>query len=423
MTVIGRFTNTRKLELFYRGAKVGEVEMDFLHDGVPRLLRKASWREPHSPAPAKPLGEDFGATLLALLSSPNIASKEFIIRQYDHEVQGASVLKPLVGVTDDGPGDAAVIAPLLGVQKGVVVACGMNPRYGDLNPYNMAASGIDEALRQVIAVGGDIDQAAILDNFSWGDTKDPHQLGMLVLAAKACYDYSMLFRTPFISGKDSLNNQFNTGTEVISIPPTLLISVIAILNDLKRIRSMDLKKPGNSVWVIGLTRDEMGGSHYNLAHRLKDGGTVPVVDKTLAPALFAAMAQANRRGLFAAIHDLSEGGLAVAAAECAFAGGLGMSISLDGLPADGKLDVPAMLFSESNTRWIAEVAPEHEAEVAELLNGLPAARLGEVTAEPELVVTRSGKEILRKGCAEMKAAWQGTFGRPCDTSATSREKV
>ncbi|MFA4985273.1 MAG: phosphoribosylformylglycinamidine synthase subunit PurL, partial [Candidatus Brocadiia bacterium] len=405
MTVIGEFTNTARLELFFRGERVCDMDMAFLHGGLPRLHRTAT----HVPVkrPEPPVGRfNAGDALLKILASPNVASKEWIIRQYDHEVQGTSVLKPLVGVTGDGPGDAAAIAPVYGSRKGLVVACGMNPRYGDLDAYRMAACGIDEALRQVIAVGGDIDQAALLDNYAWGDTRLPEQLGTLVMASKACYDYSILFGTPFISGKDSLHNTFDTGHGVIHIPPTLLISSIAILDDIARTRTMDLKRAGNALYIVGLTKREMGGSHLHSVLGLPTGGRVPEVDKDTAPKLFRAMGRANREGIFASIHDLSEGGLAVAAAEMAFAGMLGAEIALDKVPATGRHTTATLLFSESATRWLVEVTPDNEPKVRRLLKGLPFARIGEVISEPRLDIARSGREALSCGLFELKSAWQ-----------------
>ncbi|MDZ7816725.1 MAG: AIR synthase-related protein [Planctomycetota bacterium] len=409
MTVIGTYTDTKRLELFFHGKQVANLEMDFLHDGLPRFHRKATWTPPDAPHPAPPAAEDHNSTLNLLLASPNIASKEWIIRQYDHEVQGTSVLKPLVGASNDGPGDAAVIAPVHGVNRGLVVACGMNPRYGDLDPYRMAASGIDEALRQVIAVGGDLHEAALLDNFSWADTRVPKELGSLVLAARACYDYAMAFRTPFISGKDSLHNSFDAGDKVISIPPTLLISVIAILDDLRRVRSMDLKKPGNSLYAIGVTDEELGGSHYHLVHGLETGGEVPDVDRKNAPRLMRAMGEANRAGLLRSIHDMSEGGLAVAVAEMAFAGELGADIALDDLPCRTELAPHAALYSESNTRWLAEVEPDKEAELAETLGVLPFARIGEVTPEKRLRITYGTDTLIDSDIFELKRSWQSAF--------------
>ena len=270
-----------------------------------------------------------------------------MIRQYDHEVQGGSVLKPLVGLANDGPGDAAVLRPVLTSRRGIVVSCGMNPRYGDFDTYWMAASAIDEAVRNCVAVGADPARIAILDNFCWGTTDRPETLGSLVRAALACYDVATALGTPFISGKDSLNNEFRPSgkgvrphlceppegpfrqmgsdpfsAEPISIPPSLLISALGQVDDVGRCVSMDLKTPGNLLYLVGLTKDELGGSHFSLVEGLS-GGEVPKMDAAAAKKTFVAIHKAIHAEVVRACHDLSEGGLAVAAAEMAFAGGLG----------------------------------------------------------------------------------------------------
>ena len=208
------------------------------------------------------MGED----LKKIFGSWNVCSKEWVIRQYDHEVQGGSVLKPLVGIKNDGPGDAAIIRPVLDSDMGVIIANGINPRYGDIDPYWMAASAVDEALRQIIAVGGNLKRVALLDNFNWGNPEKPDRLGGLVRAAQGCYDTAMAYGTPFISGKDSLYNEYETEKESICIPPTLLISAMAVMKDVNRAVSMDCKKEGDLLYIVGATYNELGGSHYYAIH-------------------------------------------------------------------------------------------------------------------------------------------------------------
>ncbi|MGD2278987.1 MAG: phosphoribosylformylglycinamidine synthase subunit PurL, partial [Candidatus Omnitrophota bacterium] len=277
-TVIGKFTNTKKLRLYYKKHLVADLDMEFLHEGLPEVTRKATWKAPKENKKIKRKDpKDLTPTLKKVLSSWNVCSKEWIIRQYDHEVQGGSVLKPLVGVENDGPADASITRPIFTSKKGIALSNGINTRYGDIDPYWMAASVIDEALRQIAAVGGDIDKVAILDNFCWGNTDKPKQLGDLVRASQACYDMAKVYGTPFISGKDSLNNEFNTGKRTISIPPTLLISAIGVIDDVSRTVSSDVKQPGSLLYVLGETRQEMGGSQYYLASKMA-GGVVPRVD-------------------------------------------------------------------------------------------------------------------------------------------------
>src|SRR5207237_10173342 len=204
----------------------------------------------------------------------------------------------------DGPGDAAVITPVLGSWTGLAVGCGINPRYGDLDPYAMAAAAIDEAVRNVVAVGADPRRIALLDNFCWGNTDRPQVLGSLVRAAEACRDVALAYGMPFISGKDSLKNEFHAGDRHLVIPPTLLISALGRVADVRRCVTMDLKEPGNVLFLIGTTRDELGGSHYHLVTET-EGGTVPQVDLELAPRIFRALHDAVSHGLVRSCHDLS----------------------------------------------------------------------------------------------------------------------
>jgi len=331
-----------------------------------------------------------------------------VIRQYDHEVQGGSVIKPLVGVKEDGPSDAAVVMPVLGSWVGVAVANGLNPLYGDIDPYRMAAAAIDEAVRNVVAVGGDPSRTAILDNFCWGNIHDPAVLGALVRTAEACRDVAIAYGTPFVSGKDSLNNTF-TGPngDRINIPHTLLISAMARVPDVRECVTMDLKEPGNELYVVGVTKHELGGSHYYLVTD-QTGGEVPCVDVELAPRLFAAMHQAIRAGLVRSCHDLSEGGLSVALAEMAFAGNIGADVTeLAKLPVAESLSDEVRLFSESTTRFLVEVKPENAAALKAKFGDIPFARIGTTVKEPRLrIAGANGEWLVWSKLDELKEAWQ-----------------
>jgi phosphoribosylformylglycinamidine synthase len=408
-TVLGRFTDSGKLVIRYEGTVVGELDMQFLHHGVPQYVRKAVWSPPAHPAPFVPEKDDYGEGLKHILGAWNVCSKEWIIRQYDHEVQGGSVVKPLTGVANDGPSDAAVCRPLLDRNRGIVISNGINPKYGDLDPYWMAASGIDEAIRNAVAVGADPDRIAILDNFCWGNPSKPEVLGGLVRAALACYDAGVAFGTPFISGKDSLNNEFATEDgQTIIIPATLLISAIGLIEDVTRCVTMDAKDAGNAVFLVGETKDELGGSHYyGLVDRV--GGAVPTVDFDVAPRTMRLVADAIARGWVRACHDLSEGGLAAAAAEMAFAGGVGMRIDLAGVSvADDVRRDDAVLFSESNSRFLLEVAPQFADEVVRHFSGkVRFGRIGETTEAQRLVVIgRRKRAVIDEPLNELKEAWQ-----------------
>lgn len=427
-TAIGRFVPTGRLRLFYQGHSVADLEMRFLHNGRPPVVRQAVYEGRGASGKGRDvegvhaLALDSGLltldsctdALLRILASPNVASKEWIVRQYDHEVQGSSVVKPLVGATNDGPSDAAVIRPVLHSRRGVVIGCGMNPRYGDFDTYHMAASAIDEAVRNCVAVGADPHRIAILDNFCWGDCERPETLGSLVRAAIACHDVAIVLGTPFISGKDSLNNEFSyvdaAGVrQTIAIPPSLLISAMGQIDDASKCVTMDFKQPGNVVYLVGGTRDELGGSHYALVNGLA-GGNVPTVDPERARETIVAIHESIRRGLIRACHDLSEGGLAAAAAEMAFAGACGARLDVTAIASEyGSRGPVVALFSESNTRFLCEVAPDKTTEFEAVLAGLPCKRLGEVTAEDRLVMTVGGATTIDANIHDLKAAWQRTF--------------
>ena len=444
--VLGEFKPTGRLVLNYKGVKVADLPMSFLHDGRPPVIRRAVYR----PAQAEPLSvrpqgdvspaqtalsagigtDDWNADLDAILASLNVASKHWVVRQYDHEVQGGSVIKPLVGVCNDGPGDAAVLRPLVSSRRALVVSCGMNPNYGDFDTADMAASAIDEAVRNAVAVGADPATIVLLDNFCWGNTDRPETLGSLVRSALACYDVAVGFGTPFVSGKDSLNNEFRPvgAEEPISIPPSLLISAMGQMPDAASAVSMDLKEAGNSLYLVGETKNELGGSHFALVRSLK-GGKSPSVDIPRARRTFYAVYQAIREGLVRAAHDLSEGGLAAAAAEMAFAGNLGAElwaehVSVDFVPGDReKLAAvpgvtaenaadPVRLFSESNSRFLIEVPAENASEFEAILAEaeVPHAQVGKVTASDRLVIVGAdGKKLIDRPLRQLKAVWQKAF--------------
>jgi phosphoribosylformylglycinamidine synthase len=354
-----------------------------------------------SPVPQR----NFNEILLNILSSPNVCSKEWIIRQYDHEVQGGTMLKPLVGIDEDGPGDAAVVVPVLGEWAGLAVGCGLNPRYGDLDPYAMAAAAIDEAVRNVVAVGADPSRIALLDNFCWGNTERPEVLGSLVRAAEACRDVALAYNMPFISGKDSLNNEYHAGGKNIVIPPTLLISALGQVPDVRRCVTMDLKESGNLLFLVGQTRAEMGGSHYHFVQG-GEGGTVPRPDQKLAPRLFRKLHEAIQAGLVRSCHDLSEGGLAVAVAEMAFAGGIGADVTQ--LTNDAALPDEVLLFSESTTRFVVEVRPDKTTAFQACLGSdIPLTQLGQTCKEPRLRIAEgNGEWLIWVELAKLKDAWQ-----------------
>ena len=408
--IIGEFTDTKRLQLFYQGNLVCDLSMDFLHEGLPKTEKKAVFIKPKHKEPKLKCLKDLTPTLSKLLSRYDICSKEWVIRQYDHEVQGGSILKPLTGILNDGPSDASITKPVLGSKKAVIVSNGINFRYGFIDPYWMAASCIDEALRQIIASGGSLKEVAILDNFCWGNPDKPDRLGSLVRAAYGCYDIAKVFGVPFISGKDSMYNEYTVKGKSLSIPGTLLISAIAVMDDVKSAVSMYAKSAGDLIYVVGDTYDELGGSHYYELNKAV-GNNVPRVDAKKAKVTFDALSRASSLGLVRAMHDCSEGGIAVAAAEMSFAGGLGMDIFISEIPYKGKVSArqDTVLFSESNSRFIVEIDKKRQFEFEKLLKkaGVIFGLAGCVSNDRKFkVYGPDGSFCVNADIAELKEAWQ-----------------
>ncbi len=407
-TVIGRLTGNGRLRLRFRRHLVGDIDMKFLATGWRALSRTARWQRPETADPAVPFRRDLTDSLVQLLQAPNIANKEWVVRQYDHEVQGQSVVKPFCGVGSKGPTDACVITPLPHSRRASIVSCGICPRYGLIDPYWMAASAIDEALRNCVAVGGDIDRIALLDNFCWGSPEQPELLGGLVRAAQACYDIARHFRTPFISGKDSLYNEFRLDSgSIMSIPPTLLISAIGVIADASKTTTSDFKSNDSIIYIVGETFNELGGSEY---FRINQGlgREVPRVNPGPARQAMSRVGRAIRAGLVRACHDLSEGGLGVALAEMAIGGGIGASIRLDRVPGAHRFRRDDfLLFSESNSRFLCEVGLRQRSAFERLLGRIPYAPIGRTRADGLISVAgRSGDTIVRLEVTAAESVWQ-----------------
>ncbi len=402
--ILGTFEPTGRLKLTYQGEVVADLSMEFLHDGRPDITRTATWSPPSTATSEAKHPLSPSDALHKILGSFTVCSKEWVIRQYDHEVQGGSVIKPLVGVQEAGPSDAAVIAPVLGSTIGIAIGNGMNPRYADYDPWAAAACAIDEAVRNVVSVGGDPKRTAILDNFCWGNINNPEMLGALVRTSEACREVAIAYGTPFISGKDSLNNEYRSPERSITIPHTLLVSSLARVADVRQCVSMDLKEAGNDLYLVGTTKDELAGSHYALVTG-REGGIVPRPDLNLAPRLFAAVHQAIQSGWVRSCHDLSEGGLAVAIAEMAFAGDIGADLT--DLKQLGDFDDVVKMFSESPTRFILEAKPEYRAQLQKLFAGLPLQRIGTTTKEPRLRIAGAhGEWIVWAKLSDLQESWQ-----------------
>ncbi len=387
--VIGRFTGDGLLRLRYDGVQVGEIEMQFLHNGLPRTSRAAEWYAPEKnqiqPTEGSLSGQSLGARLLAELGHLNVASKEWVIRQYDHEVQAGSVVKPLAG-PGQGPADAAVLRPRLDSDRGIVVGCGLCPELADDDPYEMAVSAVDEALRNVICSGGDPNRTAILDNFCWGSVDSPRALGALVRACRGAYDAAVAYGLPFISGKDSLNNQFSQSEEearrvgmpaCVSIPDTLLISAVSVIADVSRCVTMDLKQPGNRLYCVG------GFSRRSLEN---------------SAAVHRRVADWIREGLVASAHDVSDGGLLVAVAEMCIAGDCGAVVQLDDLARF--INSEDDLFTSQRCCYVLECADE------KLLKADDVVVIGSVHAGATLTIERAGERLADVPVQALADAWR-----------------
>lgn len=409
--VLGVYAPTGMLRLMYKDQEVGCISMKFLHGGRPPVVRQAVYHPPSiQPLSLGVMNQiEVQETLLKILALPTVASKHWIIRQYDHEVQAGSVIKPLVGPSCSGPSDAAVVRPKLTSQKGIVLACGMNPNFGDFDPYDMAMSAMDEALRNAVAVGANPSRIAVLDNFCWGNTDKPETLGTLVRSAIACHDLAVAWQTPFISGKDSLNNEFSFTTDdgekqTIAIPCSLLISAMGQIDDCSMAVTMDLKRPGNALYLVGVTRDELGGSQAAKVLGLS-GGTAPKVDAKLAMRIYQQLHRAMVSRLIAACHDLSEGGLIVSLAEMAFAGEFGVRVDVSNVREASFVNAETLLFSESNSRLICEVPSGKINDFEAAMTGLPCYRIGEVVSDDIVVVRCDQTDLVSMPWSTLRDQW------------------
>ena len=418
-TVLGEFTDSGVFHMLYGERTVAWLPMEFMHEGLPPMQLPAKWTPPQHVEPVLETKADYTADLSQLLSALNICSKESVVRRYDHEVQGGSVVKPFTGVANDGPSDAAVVRPILESFEGVVTAHGICPRYSDIDTYHMTANAVDEAMRNYVAVGGSLELVAGLDNFCWCDPvlsdKTPdgdYKMAQLVRSNQALYDICMEYNLPLISGKDSMKNDFYDGSTKISIPPTLLFSVIGKIEDARKSVTMDVKRPGDLVYILGKTGNELGASEY-ITMKGFIGNTIPHVDAAKAYRRYQAYHQAVLQGTVASCHDLSDGGLAVAAAESAFAGGYGLQIDLSRMLWKGdvrdKTDL-ALLFSESASRHLVTVRPDHQKAFESAMSGNCFACIGTVAGDQLLTITGlDGTQVVRAELSELKEAWQQTL--------------
>ncbi len=393
--VIGEFNESGKAVVKCpEGTVIMDIETEFLHDGNPKVhLQTKPWSKglPALCAGMTTSSPSLAIELKEMLSRPNICSKEFIVVQYDHEVQGSSVLKPLQG-KGRVCSEAIVSRPILSSNKGVVKSQGFGSSYGEIDTYHMAACAIDTAIRNYVAAGGNINHLALLDNFCWCDAYNPERLWQLKKAAEACYDFATAFKTPFISGKDSMFNDFKGYDEngekvIISAPPSLLISAIGIIENIENAVSLDVKMPGDLIYVLGETLDELGRSEYQLYSGIGNNN-VPKVDAKSARKLYERYNQARKDGIIASAIAPNLGGLVIALAKSLIAGDLGAEIDLSLVPI-GKIqntDIinKIIMFSESQSRILVTIAPQNQKRFEELFEGAVYSCIGKVTEKKVL---------------------------------------
>jgi len=409
---LGTFTDDKRLTVAYHGEVVVSLDMEFLHDGAPKLRLKAEWdtnihrkryREENLPVAAGgATRDDIGGTLRALLAHPVIASKESVVRQYDHEVQGGSIVKPFMGAEKDGPTDAAVFRPKLSTWRGVAVSNGMNIELGKWDPYLMAKAAVDEAYRNLIAVGGGLKEAAILDNFCWGDQKNAHDLAALVRASEGAKEAALAYGLPFISGKDSFHNTWRAPDgQLHSIPPTLLISAIGVIDDVRQCLTSGLRGAENLLYVVGETRGETRGS-IAAALWQDQSGKLPIVKLSESRSLYRKLQAGMKHKFVLSCHDLSDGGLAVAAAEMAFGSALGVEIE----PPKKGFDLSSVLFNETPGRFLVEVAPANKEAFEQTIGLLFAERVGKTVKKPSVAIRVDGNILFEETTRALKDLWK-----------------
>ncbi len=417
-TVVGKFTNTGKFVAFYEGEVVADMDIKFLHKGVPKMKLKAEWNgnldnEGYKEREIKV--KDLSEILKKILSRLNIASKEGIIRKYDHEVQGGSIIKPIMGKNRDGLSDGAVIKPILDSKEGVVIGCGICPKFSDIDTYWMAANAVDEAIRNIICCGGKFEEISLVDNFCWpSPLHDKFKAAQLVRACKGLYDACLAYETPLISGKDSMSIDY-TGKDLsgnvvkISGVPTLLITAMSKIDDVRKSMTAEFKNVGDLIYVVGLTNDELGAGEFYAEHGFI-GKNVPKLNFKISGKIYRTVSKAIAQNLTESCHDCSDGGLAVALAECAFSGDVGIEVNLANVPKEGNLSNEKILFSESAGRFIVGLKKENKGKFENLMKGINFANIGFVRKDRKFIVKgnegKEEKEIINVDIDELRDAWK-----------------
>ena len=422
-TAVGKFTDSGAFTVRMGTDVVAHLPISFLHDGCPQLELDSEWTPPTHAEVLLPEVSQMGEALSRLIARPNIASKEWWVRSYDHEVIAQSVIKPFCGVNHDAPGDAAVIAPIQGQTQGAVISNGIIPRYSDIDAYAMTAASIDEALRNAVCVGVDLDLIAGLDNFCWPDPveseKTPdgrYKLAQLVRANRALDDVCRAYKLPCISGKDSMKNDAKLYGEKISIPPTILFSLIGNHQDVRKAVSSDFKSPGDRIYLCGESHQELGASE--IAYMLRDetqgqsgiGGRVPEIDTTRNLAMYRALTGAMQKELVASAHDCSDGGLAVAISECCFGSDSGARVDISPIMYDcNQIEPWGAMFGESLGRILVSVKPENSEAFENLMTDHACYFLGVVEEGDTISVNKGDTTLISTSMSSLRKAWKETL--------------
>jgi len=424
-TVIGRYTHSGKLHIKYNNKTCAYVDMDLLSAGFPQWSFDAQWRSPSMRGLYEPVmqaPDDISALLLDILQRPNISSKEWITRQYDHEVQGTSVIKPLIGVDRDIPGDASVICPVLGTSTGLAFAQAIIPMYSKIDAYHMTACTIDEATRRLIASGAQPDHIGGVDNYCWPNiqyhpTENPDgkfKAAQLVRSCQALKDVCMAYGIPLLSGKDSmyvdghLTDAYGA-VHKISALETLQFSAVGHVKDISRCMTLDFKHSGDLIYIVGKTDDESGGSEY-YDHFGYTGCNIPHVDMQKNWSAYKSLAKCIEKGILASAHGIYRGGLAVHMAMCTMAGKLGAKIEILKMAAQENLSDDKRLFSESAGRFIVSLKPEQKPAFEAIMHDSDTCEVGTVLHTDRLqIIGCDGTTIVNVSIDEMKDVWKKAF--------------
>jgi phosphoribosylformylglycinamidine synthase len=424
-TVIGDYTDSGRLHLKYKGRTCAYVDLDLLTSDFPQWEFDAEWLAPEARGLVEPVfgpPADWETLLVDFMARPNLAAKEWITRQYDHEVQGTSVLKPLGGVRRDVPNDAAVAMPVLGSFRGLALTQVVHPAYSRIDTYPMVAAVIDEAVRRLLAAGGDLDHIGGVDNFCWPGIeydarRNPdgkYKAAQLVRANWALRDGCRAYGIPLLSGKDSMYVDGHLADpygrrQKVSAQPTLMFTASSVMDDVRRCQTMDFKDSGDSLYLVGMTRDELGGSeYYEMMGQV--GLNVPRTDFTANLELYQAFQAAYREGLFASVKALGRGGLAAALIYSALASDRGFSVDLARMAVDGDLDPVRRLFSESTGRLLVSVRSAGVARFEEIMAGRPSAFLGKTRADEIALIKMDGLNLVRMAIDRLRAGFMRPFG-------------